>query len=147
METPLHSLLPHRVIAHTHDVATMSLTNVGDATAERLVNELFEGGIGCAPYSRPGFPLARSVSGMVDRIPPEAIGMTWHTGLVVWGDDAEQAHRRLVKASARIEEYIRRRAVAAVCCSEPFPGCRAPPCGGASPICVGDTCCRRCAEA
>ncbi|MEO8030894.1 MAG: class II aldolase/adducin family protein, partial [Gemmatimonadota bacterium] len=28
VETPLHSLLPHRVIAHTHDVATMSLTNL-----------------------------------------------------------------------------------------------------------------------
>ena len=38
VETPLHSLLPHRVIAHTHDVATMSLTNLTDATAERLVS-------------------------------------------------------------------------------------------------------------
>ena len=37
VETPLHSLLPHRVIAHTHDVATMSLTNVSDATAERSI--------------------------------------------------------------------------------------------------------------
>ena len=33
VETPLHSLLPHRVIAHTHDIATMSLTNVPDGTA------------------------------------------------------------------------------------------------------------------
>ena len=37
VETPLHSLLPYRVIAHTHDVATMSLTNVPDGTAERMV--------------------------------------------------------------------------------------------------------------
>src|SRR6476661_10923904 len=43
VETPLHSLLPHRVIAHTHDVATMSLTNVPEATAVRLVRALFEG--------------------------------------------------------------------------------------------------------
>lgn len=107
VETPLHSLLPHRVIAHTHDVATMSLTNVADATAERLVNELFEGGIAYVPYSRPGFPLARSVSAMVDRIPPDAIGMTLaHHGLVVWGDDAEQAHARLTQVVAKIEEYI-----------------------------------------
>src|SRR3989442_15502578 len=28
VETPLHSLLPHRVIAHTHEAATMSLTNL-----------------------------------------------------------------------------------------------------------------------
>jgi Uncharacterized conserved protein len=62
VETPLHSLLPHRVIAHTHDVATMSLTNVPDATAQRLVQELFEGAVTYVPYSRPGFPLARAVS-------------------------------------------------------------------------------------
>ena len=35
VETPLHALLPHRVIAHTHDVATMSLTNVGEGGAVR----------------------------------------------------------------------------------------------------------------
>jgi rhamnose utilization protein RhaD (predicted bifunctional aldolase and dehydrogenase)/NAD(P)-dependent dehydrogenase (short-subunit alcohol dehydrogenase family) len=107
VETPLHSLLPHRVIAHTHDVATMSLTNVADGTAERLVNELFEGGVVYVPYSRPGFPLARSVSAMVDRIPPAAIGMTLaHHGLVVWGDDAEQAHARLLQVVAKIEAYV-----------------------------------------
>jgi len=107
VETPLHSLLPHRVIAHTHDVATMSLTNVSDATAERLVGELFEGDIVYVPYSRPGFPLARSVSDRVDQIPARAIGLTLaHHGLVVWGDDAEQAHARLVKVVARIEEYV-----------------------------------------
>jgi rhamnose utilization protein RhaD (predicted bifunctional aldolase and dehydrogenase)/NAD(P)-dependent dehydrogenase (short-subunit alcohol dehydrogenase family) len=107
VETPLHSLLPHRVIAHTHDVATMSLTNVPDATAERLVGELFEDGIVYVPYSRPGFPLARAVSGMVDHIPADAIGLTLaHHGLVVWGEDAEQAHARLVRVVARIDEYL-----------------------------------------
>jgi rhamnose utilization protein RhaD (predicted bifunctional aldolase and dehydrogenase)/NAD(P)-dependent dehydrogenase (short-subunit alcohol dehydrogenase family) len=128
VETPLHSLLPHRVIAHTHDVATMSITNVSDATAERLVGELFEGGIVYVPYSRPGFPLARAVSGMVDRIPADAIGLTLaHHGLVVWGDDAEQAHARLVQVVGRIEEYVaacRRGRLRTVIPSEP-PSSRA----------------------
>ena len=62
VETPLHALLPQRVIAHTHDVATMSLTNVRDDVAERLVGELFEGRIVYVPYVRPGFPLAQAVS-------------------------------------------------------------------------------------
>jgi rhamnose utilization protein RhaD (predicted bifunctional aldolase and dehydrogenase)/NAD(P)-dependent dehydrogenase (short-subunit alcohol dehydrogenase family) len=107
VETPLHSLLPHRVIAHTHDVATMSLTNVPEGTAERLVGELFEGTILYVPYSRPGFPLARAVSAMVDRIPDNAIGLTLaHHGLVVWGDGAEQAHARLLEVVERIEAYI-----------------------------------------
>jgi rhamnose utilization protein RhaD (predicted bifunctional aldolase and dehydrogenase)/NAD(P)-dependent dehydrogenase (short-subunit alcohol dehydrogenase family) len=107
VETPLHSLLPHRVIAHTHDVATMSLTNVGDGTAERLVGELFEGGIVYVPYARPGFPLARSVSEMVDRIPDGSIGLALaHHGLVVWGDDAGECHARLTRVVSRIDEYL-----------------------------------------
>jgi len=107
VETPLHSLLPHRVIAHTHDVATMSLTNIGDATAERLVGELFGGQIVYLPYVRPGFPLARAVSGMLDRIPAGAIGLTLaHHGLVVWGDDVPQCHARLTQVVTRIEDYV-----------------------------------------
>src|SRR5262245_3040960 len=107
VETPLHSLLPHRVIVHTHDVATMSLTNVPDATAERLVGELFEGTVVYVPYSRPGFPLAQTVGRMVDRIPERAIGLTLaHHGLVVWGDDADEAERRLKQVVAKIDEFI-----------------------------------------
>jgi rhamnose utilization protein RhaD (predicted bifunctional aldolase and dehydrogenase)/NAD(P)-dependent dehydrogenase (short-subunit alcohol dehydrogenase family) len=107
VETPLHSLLPHRVIAHTHDVATMSLTNVGDGAAERLVGDLFGGEIVYVPYSRPGFPLARSVREMVDRIPAGAIGLTLaHHGLVVWGEDARECHGRLTQVVSRIDEYL-----------------------------------------
>jgi rhamnose utilization protein RhaD (predicted bifunctional aldolase and dehydrogenase)/NAD(P)-dependent dehydrogenase (short-subunit alcohol dehydrogenase family) len=107
VETPLHSLLPHRVIAHTHDVATMSLTNVPDATAERLVQELFDGEIVYVPYSRPGFPLARTVSGMVGTIPANAIGLTLaHHGLVIFGDDVRQVYQRMLRVAGRIEEYL-----------------------------------------
>ena len=107
VETPLHSLLPHRVIAHTHDVATMSLTNVPDATAERLGGELFEGAVVYVPYSRPGFPLARAVGRMAGRIPERAIGLTLaHHGLVVWGDDADEVERRLHQLVAKIDEFI-----------------------------------------
>jgi rhamnulose-1-phosphate aldolase/alcohol dehydrogenase len=107
VETPLHSLLPYRVIAHTHDVATMSLTNVPDATARRLVGELFGGEIVYVPYVRPGFPLARMVSGMLDAIPENAIGMAMaHHGLVAWGDDPRQCHARVIEIIGRIEEYL-----------------------------------------
>jgi rhamnose utilization protein RhaD (predicted bifunctional aldolase and dehydrogenase)/NAD(P)-dependent dehydrogenase (short-subunit alcohol dehydrogenase family) len=107
VETPLHSLLPQRVIAHTHDVATMSLTNVGAGTAERLVGELFDGRIVYVPYSRPGFPLARSVSEMAGQIPPGAIGLSLaHHGLVIWGEDAPQCHARLTQVVGRIDEFL-----------------------------------------
>lgn len=107
VETPLHSLLPYKVIAHTHDVATMSLTNVSDGLAQRLVRELFQDKIVYVPYSRPGFPLAHAVSTTVDRIPQDAIGMTLaHHGLVIFGDDARMCYSRLVEVAQRIEEYL-----------------------------------------
>ena len=110
VETPLHSLLPDRVIAHTHDVATMSLTNIRDAEAKRLVAELFEGRIVYVPYVRPGFPLARAVGRTVGQIPPEAIGLALaHHGLVVWGDDAEQCYSRLMEVTERIDRYLAKR--------------------------------------
>jgi rhamnose utilization protein RhaD (predicted bifunctional aldolase and dehydrogenase)/NAD(P)-dependent dehydrogenase (short-subunit alcohol dehydrogenase family) len=107
VETPLHALLPYKVIAHTHDVATMSLTNIRNAEAKRLIGELFEGRIVYVPYVRPGFPLAQAVGRSVGRIPEQAIGMALaHHGLVVWGDDAEECHARLVEVTGRMDEYL-----------------------------------------
>jgi rhamnose utilization protein RhaD (predicted bifunctional aldolase and dehydrogenase)/NAD(P)-dependent dehydrogenase (short-subunit alcohol dehydrogenase family) len=112
VETPLHALLPYKVIAHTHDVPTMSLTNIPNAEAERLVSELFEGRVVYVPYVRPGFPLAHSVGGLADeraggRISSEAVGLALaHHGLVIWGDDAEQCYDRLVEITIRMDEFI-----------------------------------------
>ena len=137
VETPLHSLLPHRVIAHTHDVATMSLTNVRDAVAERLVGDLFAGEIVYVPYVRPGFPLALAVGGMVDRLPPGAIGLALaHHGLVVWGEGARECYARLVRAINVIEDFLGRRS-----------GARGHPLRWLRPMCgVGrpSFCCRSC---
>jgi rhamnose utilization protein RhaD (predicted bifunctional aldolase and dehydrogenase)/NAD(P)-dependent dehydrogenase (short-subunit alcohol dehydrogenase family) len=107
VETPLHALLPYRVIAHTHDVPTMSLTNIRDAESKKLVAELFEGRVVYVPYVRPGFPLAQAVARMVDRIPADAIGLALaHHGLVVWGDDAPECYDRLVEVTGRMDEHI-----------------------------------------
>jgi rhamnose utilization protein RhaD (predicted bifunctional aldolase and dehydrogenase)/NAD(P)-dependent dehydrogenase (short-subunit alcohol dehydrogenase family) len=107
VETPLHALLPHRVIAHTHDVATMSLTNLADPAGRRLVEELFRDEIVYVPYVRPGFPLARAVAQMAVSIPAGAIGLALaHHGLVVWADEPRQCHARLVRVVGRIEEYL-----------------------------------------
>jgi rhamnose utilization protein RhaD (predicted bifunctional aldolase and dehydrogenase)/NAD(P)-dependent dehydrogenase (short-subunit alcohol dehydrogenase family) len=107
VETPLHALLPHRVIAHTHDVATMSLTNVADETGRRLVEEVFQGEIVYVPYVRPGFPLAKAVARIAGAIPARATGLALaHHGLVVWADDAKECQARLVRLVGRIEDYL-----------------------------------------
>lgn len=115
VETPLHSLLPFTVIAHTHDVATMSLTNVRDGVAERIIQDLFGQEIVYVPYVRPGFPLARAAREIAGRLPREAIGLALaHHGLMVWADDAGACYARLLQVVNAIEDYLaaRRRAPA-----------------------------------
>lgn len=107
VETPLHSLLPHRVIVHTHDVATMSLTNVTDVVAQRLTAELFGGEIVYVPYVRPGFPLARAMRDRVATLPTGAIGLALaHHGLVVWAEDVAECYARLIRVVRKIEDRL-----------------------------------------
>jgi len=116
VETPLHALLPYRVIAHTHDVPTMSLTNIRDSEAERLLGELFDGRVVYVPYVRPGFPLARAVAQLlgggsegrrVGGIAEHTIALALaHHGLVVWGQDAAECYDRLVEITGRMDELI-----------------------------------------
>jgi rhamnose utilization protein RhaD (predicted bifunctional aldolase and dehydrogenase)/NAD(P)-dependent dehydrogenase (short-subunit alcohol dehydrogenase family) len=115
VETPLHALLPYKVIAHTHDVPTMSLTNIRDAEAERLLRELFAGRVVYVPYVRPGFPLAQAVGHMVGKadgrtggeIPKDAIGLALaHHGLVVWGENAKECYTRLVEVTGRMDGFL-----------------------------------------
>jgi rhamnose utilization protein RhaD (predicted bifunctional aldolase and dehydrogenase)/NAD(P)-dependent dehydrogenase (short-subunit alcohol dehydrogenase family) len=107
VETPLHSLLPQAVVVHTHDVATMSLTNVRAGVGERLVTELFGDTLIFVPYVRPGFPLARAVRGLVERLSRDVAGMVLaHHGLVVWGGDARECYERLLQVANRIEQYL-----------------------------------------
>ena len=116
VETPLHALLPYKVIAHTHDVPTMSLTNIRDSEAERLLGELFDGRVVYVPYVRPGFPLARAVAQLFGGasegrrgggIAEHTIALALaHHGLVVWGQDAAECYDRLVEITGRMDELI-----------------------------------------
>jgi len=107
VETPLHSLLPARVIVHTHDIATMSLTNLSEERSQALLEEIFEGNIFYVPYARPGFPLARVVQQLAPTIPGRAQGLALaHHGLVVWGDDPETCYTRLCRVVDQSERYF-----------------------------------------
>ena len=80
---------------------------MSDAVAERLVAELFGGEIVYVPYVRPGFPLARAVGGIVDRLPQEAFGLALaHHGLVVWAGHPHECYLRLIRTVNRVEEYL-----------------------------------------
>ena len=110
LETPLHALLPYRVIVHTHDVATMSLTNLPGDTGRDLVKKLFPRELHFVPFFRPGFPLARAIREISTRIPAAAIGMVLaHHGLVVWGEDPEDCYQHLLQVVEKVDRFLQER--------------------------------------
>ena len=107
VETPLHSVLPHRVIMHTHDVASMSLTNLSDEEARSLVGEVFAGLLAYVPYERSGFPLARALLDLEPRLPDGLHGLALaHHGMVVWADDAATCFSRLMALVKRFQDHL-----------------------------------------
>ena len=110
VETPLHSLIPAPFVAHTHDVATLSLTDT--PSAREHVERAFGGDLAFLEYVRPGFPLAKRMAERYPVGPPAtAIGLAMEKhGLAVWGETAKECYASLVSVISRAEAYISERA-------------------------------------
>jgi rhamnulose-1-phosphate aldolase/alcohol dehydrogenase len=118
VETPLHALLPHRCIVHTHDFATQALTDT--PRPEVLVREVFGGDVAYVDYVRPGFPLARALAVASARsgalAAPRGLVLARH-GLVAWGDTPRACYDNLHHLIGVAEAFLARgsrRAVVAV---------------------------------
>ncbi len=106
VETPLHSIIPQRFVAHTHDVATLSLSDT--PSARENVERVYGADVAFLEYLRPGFPLA---TGMAERYaggPPKgATGLVMEKhGLTTWGDTAKGCYANLLSIIRRAEEYL-----------------------------------------
>jgi rhamnose utilization protein RhaD (predicted bifunctional aldolase and dehydrogenase)/NAD(P)-dependent dehydrogenase (short-subunit alcohol dehydrogenase family) len=106
VETPLHSLIPHKFVAHTHDVATLSLTNT--PSAREHVEQLFGRDAVFLEYVRPGFPLARRMAEKYGAgLPADAVALVMEKhGLAVWGASAKECYANLTSIIARADEYV-----------------------------------------
>ncbi|MEI2453370.1 class II aldolase/adducin family protein [Lysobacter firmicutimachus] len=103
IETSLHALLPHRVVAHVHSVNALAWAVRKDAQ-ERMRSLLTDLNWAWVPYRRPGHPLTRAVAAAIDaRAPdvPDVLVLANH-GLVVGGEDCAQVAARLEAVERRL---------------------------------------------
>jgi rhamnulose-1-phosphate aldolase/alcohol dehydrogenase len=104
VETPLHSVLPHRFIVHTHDFATQALTDT--ARPQAHVVAALGDEVVYVDYVRPGFPLAQAVLG-IGRLPDRALGLVLgRHGLIAWGGSAKDCYANLHRLINRAESYL-----------------------------------------
>ncbi len=108
VETTLHALMPHRVVAHTHAVNTIATAVRRDA--ESMLTEKLDGlAWAFVPYCRPGLPLTQQVAAVLAGSPADVLVLGNH-GLVVGADDAEAASALTREVETRLSITPRRSA-------------------------------------
>jgi rhamnose utilization protein RhaD (predicted bifunctional aldolase and dehydrogenase) len=104
IETTLHSLMPHRVVFHTHSINTIVHAIHQDAK-QILAIKLRGMKWGFVPYSKPGLPLARLVADLLATQACDILVIQNH-GLVVGGDTTEDTLARMQEVELRLATEV-----------------------------------------
>lgn len=100
IETSLHALLPHPVVAHVHSVNTIAWAVRADAR-ERLSALLQDLNWAWVPYRRPGYPLTQAVREVLAERAADVLVLANH-GLVVGAGDCAAADALLGEVERRL---------------------------------------------
>jgi rhamnose utilization protein RhaD (predicted bifunctional aldolase and dehydrogenase) len=95
IETSVHAVIPHAVVAHIHCVETIALAvrADGEALAAERLRPLRDVAWAYVPYRRPGLPLSQAI---VERLTPDAnVLVLGNHGLVVAGASVAEVADRL----------------------------------------------------
>lgn len=100
IETTLHALLPHRIVAHAHCVNTISwaVRENGEKEIARLLDGLQWAWV---PYRRPGLPLTGAVRDVM-KSQPDVLVLANH-GVVVGAQDCEGALALMQEVRKRLQ--------------------------------------------
>ena len=109
VETAMHLALPHRYVAHTHSVRTISWL-IQDACAAELSSRLEGLKIFRMPYIHPGRTLAVEIERAIAGLEVDVLLLENH-GLVVGADDPGQLMSRMRAIEHRLDGPLRPNAV------------------------------------
>ncbi|MDP6833433.1 MAG: class II aldolase/adducin family protein, partial [Alphaproteobacteria bacterium] len=100
IETTLHSLMPHRVVFHTHSINT--IVHAIQPGAEAMLRPLLKGiKWGFVGYSKPGLPLTRGVAAVLAQGHCDVLVIENH-GLVVGGDSVGETSALMQMVETRL---------------------------------------------
>ena len=105
VETPIHALLPFRVVAHTHDLPTQCLTDTTKKDA--LVREALGDEVAYLGYVRSGFPMVRAIAGVGDLAGKRGI-VLGKRGLITWGTTPKECYDNLHRLITLMEGAVAR---------------------------------------
>jgi rhamnose utilization protein RhaD (predicted bifunctional aldolase and dehydrogenase) len=102
IETPMHAVLPHRVVIHVHSINTIAWA-IRRHAEEQLRERLAGLHWSWVPYVASGVPLARRIEERIARAPETDIFILGNHGLVVCGQDCDRAEALLKEVDCRLD--------------------------------------------
>lgn len=99
IETTFHAALPHKVVVHTHSVATL-VHATSDAGLEALAGKLAGLPFAVVPYAKPGLPLTREILAAAEET--TRIFILRNHGLICCGATVEEVAARVAEVEARL---------------------------------------------
>ncbi len=123
IDTPLHSLLPHRHVDHVHPDAIIALA--ASSTGAAVTAEIWGDEIGWLPWRRPGFTLGVMIRDFARSNPQAKGAMLAGHGIICWADTSRDCYELSVRLIAEAATYLNTRLAGkpafggAVCSPEP----------------------------
>jgi rhamnose utilization protein RhaD (predicted bifunctional aldolase and dehydrogenase) len=102
VETPMHAVLPSKIVLHVHSVNTIAWAVRQDAP-EELAARLDGIEWSWIPYSQSGLPLARAIEIAIAKAPQTVVLVLANHGLVICGEDCATAEALLEEVERRVE--------------------------------------------
>ncbi len=99
IETTFHAALKHRVVAHTHSVATLvhAISHEGREIAKQKLHGL---PFAMVPYAKPGLPLTKEI--LARAAPHTRVFVLQNHGLICMGDTVEDVRALLAEVETRL---------------------------------------------
>lgn len=107
IDTPLHALVPHRHVDHTHPEAVVALA--ASENGEELTREVYGDAVGWLDWVRPGFELGLRVAEACASNPDLRGLVLGQHGLICWADDDAECYRLTLDLISRAERFVHER--------------------------------------
>jgi rhamnose utilization protein RhaD (predicted bifunctional aldolase and dehydrogenase)/NAD(P)-dependent dehydrogenase (short-subunit alcohol dehydrogenase family) len=104
VETPLHAVLPHAFVFHTHPSAILALGNREDGAG--VIAAALGSEVVAVAYAPAGLELARAVRAAITQAPDAAALVLMQHGLVTWGETARDAYETTIAIVNLAEAYL-----------------------------------------
>jgi rhamnulose-1-phosphate aldolase/alcohol dehydrogenase len=107
VETLLHAFIPQRFVDHSHADAVLTLTN--QPNGADLVREALGERVVVLDYTRPGFPLAKTLADAVEKRHDAQGAVLLKHGLCSFADDARTSYELHVELVDLCEQFLARK--------------------------------------